>query len=245
LKKRVYWTLVARPAFDAVRVIHAITPLEKEHLATLFKDREIALIPNAVDLDEIDPALASLPSPVHREPTVAFLGRFHPKKGVDILIRAFGEADLRQEWRLVLAGPPGTPAYMKELADLVARSPARDRITLAGPVFGEAKWRFYQSAGVVAVPSRSEVIGMVNLEAAACGTPTITTHDTGLLDWESGGGILIRPEVRDLAQALNAMCSAGTEERDRRSQAARRLVENRYSWAAVRELWLNLYQTVI
>ena len=245
LKKSLYWRLIAYPAFRTVRVIHAITPQERDHLSSLFRDQEIVLIPNAADLEEIDRALGRLPDPVGRESVIAFLGRFHPKKGVDILIRAFAEAALPRQWRLVLAGTAGKAAYMSELQRLATTSPARDRITFIGPLSGAAKWQFYRTAAVVAVPSLSEVIGLVNLEAAACGTPTITTYDTGLLDWEAGGGILINPKVRELAEALNSLCLADTTEWQRRSVAARHLVETQYSWAKVRQLWLNLYRSVL
>src|SRR2546426_647277 len=244
LKKRLYWRLMAFPAFRSVRVIHAITQQEKENLSTFFKDQPIVVIPNAADLGEIDRAMAAIDSRVQKEPVIGFLGRFHPKKGVEILIRAFAEARLPHEWRLLLAGPSGRPRYMKELADLVAASPVRDRIAFIGSLSGDAKWRFYRRASVVAVPSYSEVIGMVNLEAAACGTPTITTHETGLGDWEAGGGTLIHPEMQELAQALRLMCFASEEEHRGRSAAARRLVENNYSWAAIKHRWLGLYESI-
>jgi glycosyltransferase involved in cell wall biosynthesis len=236
---------MAYPTFRSIRVIHAITPEEQGHLAGLFKDHTIALIPNAADLDEIDRSLAALPGSARKEPVIGFLGRFHPKKGVEILIQAFVEAALPPEWHLVLAGPAGQSAYMTKLADLARRSPARDRIRFAGPLSGDAKWRFYQTATVVAVPSLSEVMGMVNLEAAACGTPTITTYNTGLVDWEAGGGMLIHPATRELAEALNVMCSLGAVEYRRRSLAARRLVETQYSWQVVRQRWMTLYNSVL
>jgi glycosyltransferase involved in cell wall biosynthesis len=243
-KKRLYWRLMAFPAFRSARVIHAVTRQEQETLSTFFKDQPIVVIPNAADLGEIDRALVALGGSVQKEPVIGFLGRFHPKKGVDILIRAFSDARLPQDWRLLLAGPSGRPTYMRELVDLVAASPARDRIAFIGPLSGDAKWRFYRRATVVAVPSHSEVIGMVNLEAAACGTPTITTHETGLDDWEAGGGILIHPEAQQLAQALRLMCFASEDEHKRRSVAARRLVENNYSWAVMKHRWLSLYESI-
>jgi glycosyltransferase involved in cell wall biosynthesis len=245
LKKKAYWHLMALPAFRSIQVVHAITPREKDHLHSLMRDHRIVLIPNAVDLAEIDRTIPPVAEASRKQPVIGFLGRFHPKKGIDLLIEAFAAAELPSEWRLVLAGPAGGPRYMKKLTELVSRSPVRDRISFVGTLVGDAKWRFLREATVIAVPSLSEVIGMVNLEAAACGTPTITTHETGLDDWESGGGALIRPEVRDLALALSEVCSLNATEYARRTIAARRLVESRYAWAVVGRLWLDLYQTLL
>jgi len=247
-KKELYWHAVAYPAFRWASVIHAITRLEGDHLAQLFPDQRIEIIPNAVDLDEVDKGLSGAPLSRRsgRTSTVAFLGRFHPKKGLDLLIEAFVAAQLPAEWSLVLAGPSGEPAYMSLLRDIIARSGVEERIRFIGPLTNSSKWEFYQSATVVAVPSLSEAVGMVNLEAAACGTPTITTYETGLDDWEgSGGGMLIRPNVRELASALQKVCSLSARDYEARSAASRRLVEDRYSWPVVLEKWLRLYDSLL
>ena len=59
-----------------------------------------------------------------------------------------------------------------------------------GPVYGAEKWALIQRAWAMIVPSYSEVVGMVNLEAALCSVPSITTYETGLTDWNEGGGDL-------------------------------------------------------
>lgn len=247
-KKKLYWHAVAYPALRCASVIHAITRLERDHLAQLFPDQRIEIIPNAVDLDDVDKGLGGAPLSRRggRRSNIAFLGRFHPKKGLELLIEAFIAAQLPAEWSLMLAGPSGEPAYMSRLCDIIARSGVRERIRFVGPLTNSSKWEFYRSATVVVVPSLSEVVGMVNLEAAACGTPTITTYETGLEDWEgSGGGMLIRPNARELASALQKLCSLSPQEYEARSVASRRLVENRYSWVAVLGRWLRLYDSLL
>ena len=86
---------------------------------------------------------------------------------------------------------------------------------------------------------------MVNLEAAATGTPVITTHSTGLFDWEEGGGLLIHPEVEDLSCALRQVVSWDESERLERGRGLRQLVERRYSLEAVGPLWLALYAELL
>ena len=144
----------------------------------------------------------------------------------------------------MLAGPPSDASYFSRLQQLAWTSGARSRISFLGPLTGHGKWAFYRSASVVAVPSFSEVVGMVNLEAAACGTPTITTFETGLDDWEEGGGVLTGSNAEDLAQALWTVCSESTQEYEARSVASRRLVEERYSWGVVGPQWQALYASL-
>ena len=90
-------------------------------------------------------------------------------------------------------------------------------------------------------PSHSEVIGLVNLEAADNFLPSITTHQTGLRDWTEGGGLLISPEVIPLSNALIEASFWTSEEQFDRGVASRSLVKTRYSWDAVMPLWESLY----
>ena len=243
LMKRTYWALLAYPVLRHANVIHAITPNEARNLRRLFPTGTVHLIPNAVDLEEIDRDLLEVgwAGGFAREPTIAFLGRFHPKKGLDILIDAFSQAELPPSWRLKIAGPPGVPEYMARVETALSRSAKRDRIDLVGPIFGSDKWRFLRTAGVLAVPSLSEAIGLVNLEAAACGTPSITTRATGLEDWEDGGGILVSPEVGALRAGLERVSRLSPQEYAERSRASRALVERRYSWGVIGNRWRDVY----
>jgi glycosyltransferase involved in cell wall biosynthesis len=96
---------------------------------------------------------------------------------------------------------------------------------------------------VMAVPSHSEVVGLVNLEAAAELLPTITTHQTGLFDWELGGGILIQPSVAELRASLEEVAIWSDDERHQRGLSSRELVLKRYSWKAVLPAWMSLYRS--
>ena len=93
-------------------------------------------------------------------------------------------------------------------------------------------------------PSHSEVIGLVNLEAADYFLPSITTHQTGLRDWTEGGGLLISPEVIPLSNALIQASFWTSEEQFDRGVASRSLVEQRYSWKHVMPLWENHYSQI-
>jgi glycosyltransferase involved in cell wall biosynthesis len=84
-------------------------------------------------------------------------------------------------------------------------------------------------------------MGLVNLEAAAAGLPVVTTPETGLWDWQEGGGLLVPPRVEDWRRALQQVFAWSAEERRDRGRKLRQLVERRYSWPAVGPQWLELY----
>jgi glycosyltransferase involved in cell wall biosynthesis len=246
IRKLVYWHTVAYRTFQRVQVIHAVTPRERDELAKWFPDQRIAIIPNALDLEEMDHLLAetgNAASPSFDEPYVLFLGRLHPVKGIELLIEAFGRSikGSQHKFRLLIVGPDSDPVYSDKLKALVGQLGLGSRVTFWGPARGAQKVGLYRHAWVFCAPSQVEVMGLVNLEAAAVRAPVVTTYETGLCGWEEGGGILVHPRVEDLSRALTQAFSWSERERFDRGQQLRRLVEKRYSWQAVGPQWLELY----
>lgn len=239
IKKEGYWRALGYPALRRASVVHAITPLERDHLWRLFPRNRLEVIPNAIELDGEPNCSRRV-----RDKTILFLGRIEPKKGVDVLLRAFARAKIDKEWRIQIVGPAWSDAYLTQLKAIVEEFGLGKRVEFHGPLFGEEKHKLLDSAWVMAVPSHSEVVGLVNLEAASRYLPTITTHQTGLYDWESGGGLLAEPNDVSIRRALEAACSWGDREQHDRGDASRRLVLQRYSWEAVLPMWMQLYSSL-
>lgn len=239
-KKQAYWSALAYPALSKASVIHAITPLERQHLTRLFPKNRIEVIPNAIEVSDIEDK-----PQLERKKTILFLGRLEPKKGVDVLLRAFARSRIDKEWSVDVVGPAWSRAYLAELMRIVDENGLSERVRFRGPLFGEEKYRLIDTAWVLATPSHSEVVGLVNLEAAAQYLPSITTLQTGLYDWELGGGLLIEPDIDAFSKALEVACSWGAQEQRDRGLASRRLVHQRYSWQAVMPMWSQLYSSLL
>ncbi len=54
LRKLIYWRTLAYPAFRHIPLIHAVTPRERDELATWLPGQCIQVIPNAIDLEAMD-----------------------------------------------------------------------------------------------------------------------------------------------------------------------------------------------
>lgn len=182
---------------------------------------QVAVIPNGVD-----PSYFSN-EPVERDPrTVLFVGRLFANKGVDVLCEA--ALLLPDDARVLIVGEgPLRGALEKRYRD--------PRITFVGGVEEHALHELYAKATVLALPTRSDGMPTVILEAFCCGTPAVAT-DVGaiseLVD-ETTGVLLPRAEVGALADGLRKILELSDGERDAISSATRARVESRFTWDAV------------
>ena len=165
-----------------------------------------------------------------------FFGRLHARKGVDILARAFRQANVPGA-RLVIAGPDeGMLATLQALAD--------DRIVLTGYLAGADRLAALAAADVFALPATGEGLSMAALEAMAAGVPVILSPGCNLPEAaDSGAGLIVAPEVEPLAAALRALLT----DADRRAQmgsAGRGLVRQRFTWTQVAAQLEQVYTAI-
>ena len=161
--KRHYWTkklpailLFQKKGLKVADLIHATADTEKNNLIRLGWNKNVHVIVNCVQVDEI-----KMKTSWRRTKNVLFLSRVHPKKGVNFLIEAV--AQLKNEfadYTFTIAGP-GENAYIQELKGLSEKCGVVDMFNFIGPVYGNAKWPLYRKADLFVLPTYSENFGIV------------------------------------------------------------------------------------
>ncbi|WP_405611274.1 glycosyltransferase [Polaribacter sp. Asnod1-A03] len=236
VKKKIYFNNVAKNVFKKANFIHAITPDEKHNLTKLFNKESIIEIPNLIS-DSKDVFLKDK----IKEKYILYLGRLDKKKGIDLLIEAFSKMK-NKGVKLKIAGKINE--YKSNLDDLIERLKIDNQVEFLGLISGDKKQTLISNAHVLVAPSHSEVIGMVNLEAAILKTPVITTHQTGLKpEWNNNGGRLINPNLKELIIALDEILEWDVEKRNKNGEQLYNFVINNYSWSERFKDWLELYKS--
>ena len=237
IKKKLYLKLILNTILNNANALHCITPLEKENLFKLTKHKNIVEIPNLIDLRSIPGNLLYKPE----EDYFIFIGRLDKKKGLELLINVFDSINT-SNLKLKILGSENE--YSNQLKNLIKKLRLENKIEFLGGVFGDEKYQLISNARALIAPSYSEAIGMVNLEAAACKTPIITTYQTGLnKDWNKNGGILINPVFEELKNALTESLSWNSTERNERGLLLNNFVLENYSWEKKGFLWKELYNS--
>jgi glycosyltransferase involved in cell wall biosynthesis len=167
-------------------------------------------------------------------PAQAFIAvavrRLVPRMGLDVLVEAWADAvvNLPPESTLLIAGDG--PLRTK-LASIACDSGAGDSVRILGRVGDDELVDLYRAADVAVVPTlHHEGFGLVVLEAAACGTPSIVTGVGGLPESVAAldSSLVVAPG--DRAALRDRLVRAQT---DRPSRAAARAHAERFDWGAI------------
>jgi glycosyltransferase involved in cell wall biosynthesis len=237
---------IDRSLVQRATVIHAASAAEEQWIRTFAAGRggrgrvpPVWRIPMGVDMPA---TTARPPRPDGRPRTVLAIGRLHPLKGLDLLVAAWGEvarSTAAAGWNLVIAGPDeqGSRAMLEE----AIREEAIPRVTLAGPVHGEAKARMLADADLFVVPSRSENFGLVVPEALAAGLPVIATRGAPWSEIDGVCGWWVEVGVSPIAAALTDAIRRSDAERVALGERGRELVKRTYRWDVVGREMTALY----
>ncbi len=194
-------------------------------------------------------------------PYVLFVGRITRQKGVTHLVDAISY--LPPETQVVLcAGAPDTPEIAAEMREKVkeARKKNPRVIWIEKMVSKPEVIQLYSHARVFCCPSVYEPFGIINLEAMACGAPVVASATGGILEVVVDGvtGYLVpfegdlttsfptQPDqfARDLAAKISDLLADEAKCRHF-GEAGRKRVEEKFSWTAIADQTIALYQNLI
>jgi glycosyltransferase involved in cell wall biosynthesis len=215
------------PAFYRRLPTVAVSESTADDLVARGFDRtKIEVIPNGVDLNFYSPDRPPARSPV---PLVLYLGRLKRYKRVDLILQAFARVRTQhQAARLIIAGQGDARPSLEQLADNLGIGGS---VQFAGFVTEEQKRELFRRAWVHVLTSSKEGWGITNIEAAACGTPTIASNVPGLRDSVIDGetGFLVPHENIDLLTARLEEVINNQELRSRLSQRAMAFAQQ-FAW---------------
>ncbi|MGO4384174.1 glycogen synthase [Specibacter sp. RAF43] len=260
---------VEKTAYEAAAAIIAVSDGMRQDILRSYPEvapGKVKVIHNGIDVsawqrDEADDVVRALGIDPDR-PCVVWVGRVTRQKGVPYLLKA--AASLPPEVQLVLcAGAADTPELGAEVNALIAGlEEQRDGVVVIERMLPRHELiQVLSHATVFACPSIYEPLGIVNLEAMACGAavvasatggiPEVVTHgETGLLvpleQVADGTGTPLDPDkfVSDFAAALVEVVSDPARARAM-GEKGRQRARDHFSWESIVEQTLDVYRCVL
>lgn len=211
LAKQAYWTLAeGRVLRDAQSVLFTCEE-ERMRARGVFKGHPYR--ERVVLLGTADPqndaanqraALESVIPALNNRKFLLYISRIHPKKGCDLLIRAFAElvSQLPPDLQLVIAGPDQVN-WLPELQQLAQSLGIAPRIHWPGMLNGDAKWGAFRFADAMILPSHQENFGFVVAEAMACSSPVLISNKVNIWrEVQASGCGLVEPDTLEGTRSL-------------------------------------------
>lgn len=222
--KRPFWSLVQRPSLEQTTCFHATSESECNDIRRFGFRKPVAIIPNGIDLP------LNVSSPTGTRKRLLYLGRIHPIKGLELLLRAWKRLELSfPDWDLDVVGPDNRNhlGYLKDLSGRLELN----RLNFRRPVYGEQKHRLLSSSDLFVLPTYSENFGVAVAESLAAGTPVVVTKGApwkGVIENDAGWWCDV-----DEDSITEALCDAMGNSRCRLS----RMGENGRNWMARDFAW--------
>jgi len=244
-RKRAAWWLRDRRVVSRADLLHATSPIERQTLTAYRRSDEIVEIPNGV----VAPApgvrrdvRAELGIPP-AAPYVLFLGRLHPIKRLDLLLRAFAEVRaVRPDARLVVAGPD--EYRLRPEAERAGHGPEAGVVWL-GMVEGAWKDALLEQASAFVLCSDSESFGLSAGEAMAAACPVVVTRTCPWPRIEAeGAGLWVEQRADAIAGGLVSLLADPVRARGM-GERGRAWMARDFGWPSVAARMTGAYETLL
>ena len=243
--KRHYWTrkvpalwLYQKAAVQRADCVQATAESERDNLLKLGYNSNIKVVRLGIDAESIE-----MKRSWKKSRQILFLSRVHVKKGINFLVEA---ADvLRNElqgYKILVAGE-GDADYVEAMKRMICDRGLQDIVQLIGGVYGDEKWRLFQTSDFFVLPTHSENFGLAIAESLASGTPVITTVGTPWNDLnDTNSGAWIEIGTQPLTDTLRKFLALSDEELETMGRNGRKLIETKYSAHVMAEQMMEVYK---
>jgi len=236
--KRV-WETICQFGMPRKTVLHATSAEEANESAHRLSGCKTLVVPNGVEIPQ-----EVIHSRNEDQLRILYLGRLHPKKGIENLLEALRKVNgrLRMNPYLTIAGA-GERCYTETLHTRIRDLGLTQHVKMTGHVEGPAKTRMFENADLVIVPSHTENFGLVVAEALAHGVPVITSRGTPWNRVEDiGCGLWVDNDPDSLAEAIERICSMPLQEMGLRG---REWMRREFGWDLAASKMVEVYRNLL
>ncbi|ARI82506.1 hypothetical protein BH695_3227 [Microcystis aeruginosa PCC 7806SL] len=245
--KQIYANFLEKPNLAAAAAIHFTSQQECQTAERFNIKTKDIVIPLGVDFFNSQALPVTGFDLPENKPIILYMSRLDPKKGLDLLLPSLeGLLEKGLDFHFVLAGGnPQDPEYENRIKNQIERSILGKNTTITGFVTGEVKNRLLARADLFVLPSYYENFGIAVAEAMAAGIPVVISDRVDLHPavTAAAAGWVTACQLEDLTNTL-ATAITNPEIRQQRGKNARDLVLNQYSWSAIAEQLLTVYQNL-
>jgi glycosyltransferase involved in cell wall biosynthesis len=253
LKKKIANPLFFKRYLRKALCIHALAEGEAEDIHHFDPTLRTVVIPNGISSKVLAHPQKVFPPKEgnKRKRIVGFIGQiFVEIKGIDLLLEAVAELQKLgkgNNLQFVLVGPIPNRSDRRWVSQMKSRLLDPGAVKLVGPKLGNEKWELLESFDVLILPSRTEGMPVVALEAMARGKPCLFSEGTNMAELvqTAGAGWGCRVSAESILKKLLEISKISEEALVEMGKRGRAVVEERFTWGVVADRYLGTVQTIL
>jgi len=228
--KRLVWRALQGPAVARAAMLHATSEGELGSIRALGLSQPVAMVENGIYLPA-EALVSSARAARGARRTLLYLGRVHPIKGLDAVVRARACLEPHfPDWDLKIVGPDAA-SHQKELQALASTLGCL-RVSFGPPQFGDIRDRTLAAADLYVLASHSENFALSVAEALAAGLPVVCSRGAPWSGIESHGcGAWVPNTPEELERALRSQMSQSRSVLTHAGDRGRAWMHASFSWA--------------
>jgi glycosyltransferase involved in cell wall biosynthesis len=246
--KKIYNNFIGKKLISYASGWVAITEDERAHFKEYgVNTSEVIVIPNGIDPEDyviknyinknfLDLTLGN--------PYILFMGRINQIKGPDLLLNAFEK--ISKEWpclHLIFAGPDN--GMQKFLSEQASNLLINNKVHFIGFISGFDKIQLYRQAKMLVIPSRSEAMSIVVLEAGACALPVVLTDQCGFNAVQSCGAIVVSVSSDSISDGIKKLLLCDSSDLKIIGNNLQDFVFSNYTWSSIVDKYNQFYLSLI
>ena len=249
-KKRAYYNLIEKTVLQRANAIQMLSSSEAQNVEPLKLKTPKTIIPNGLHSQDFE----KLPSselfyqqfPDTRNKTlIIFLGRIDPKKGLDLLAKAFGKIhDRFPETQLVVTGPDNI-GFLPTAKKYFANTGCLEAVTFTGMLTGSLKYAALAAANIYVAPSYSEGFSMSVLEGMASGLPCVITTGCNFPEAAKANAAYVVDIDADAIANAFTECLQSPQKAKEMGTCARQLIFEKYTWDSIAKKQIQVYKAIV
>ncbi len=242
-KKRSYIKAIEYPILRNATTLIALTNAEVDSYKKLGVNTTCSIVPNGIDIDQYRKIpLKGVFDITADQQVILFMGRIHPIKGADKLLKAFLRVhDKNPRALLVMAGPDefGMEAKFKQQ---VRENDLDEKVLFPGMILGELKKDLLARADVFCLPSDAEGFSMAILEALASATSVLISPGCNFPEVATANaGVVVNSDSNNISESLIQLLS-NSEKLKKMGENGYRLAKNNYAWDTIANEIIDVYK---
>jgi len=172
---------------------------------------------------------------------IAYIGRIHPTKGLDLLIKAFAKISRQMSDVVLVIAGKGDEKFLRKCLKLVEKPSMIDKVKYIGYISEEDKIAFIDASNIVVLPTRhaGESYPLIIDEVLARDKPIVITEDKTITDRIKGYQqcFIVTPDINKLAETIIALLNSRVGASSSKSAIL--------TWSTIAEILLNTYKKIL